>query len=526
MSKIFLGIKNFIHHYPAILLLLFVYLFLIPRGVSYRYAWAIPEIQGFDITALKTGTQLNLKDLGNGLNYKGFENGFPRITRPLSSYFQILDTKFRCWLWHYIPPHPSLSLTWIFTLGLAPLFLYYLLCNLGISSNTAVTMAAFYLLTPTSMSHVAELFRPAKPMTDFAIIFCLYFASFLQKKYLQQNQLVPWKGFILFWIISAVSFFWDETALLIFPAIFFVFPKVITHRRPHLFLWLLLPFITALFYFSLIPYLTSWAGYGHPDLSQYFLYRRGIKVEISSNQANMAYLFGQNTKNLVLYTMGLIMPSVLGASAGVKFIFGLGVIGWGIVLFYLSKVRKTWVALSIFLLILILYFNHLMSIQWPWGAWGPFYYGGFWSIFFTIWLARVIDKSAISKILLVFSFFLILINMFQAFSAVDIVYKKYHYYPYRMGAISSYFDDRQNFFSQNNIPVFSEETLKDLIKYYWMLHKTGITSFNSFLLPVELHWMVLELDPQRQPPFKPLLFEKKDKFFIDTLPGKTKQKMP
>jgi hypothetical protein len=221
--------------------------------------------------------------------------------------------------------------------------------------------------------------------------------------------------------------------------------------------------------------------------------------------------------------MGIVVPSVWGASVGVKFILGLGILGWGMVLFYLSKVRGIWISLSIFLLILILYFDHLMSIQWTWGAWGPFWYGGFWSIFFTIWLARLIDSSTKNKFLLTFSFFLILINMFQAFSAIDTVYKKYHYYPYRMATITLYFDDRWNFFNQNNIPVFSEETLKKLTENYWMLSKTGFTSSNSFLLPVELHWMVLELAPERRPPFKPQLFEKNDKLFIDTLPGKAKQ---
>ncbi|MBF0122556.1 MAG: hypothetical protein HQL21_03980, partial [Candidatus Omnitrophica bacterium] len=260
-------------HCPCIILLLFVYTVLIPRVVSYDHSWAITEILYLEEAAFKTGPQLNWQDLKNGLNYEKFEGKkTPRITRPLSSYFQILDAKFRAWLWRYILPHPSLSLTWLFSLLLAPLFLYLSLRNLGVDCNIAIGMSIFYLLTPTNLSHITELFRPAKPLADFVIIFCLYWASSLEKNFLQQNKPLPWGKYLFFWFTVAFSFYWDEYALLIFPAILVVFPKVLTHRKGYLLLWLLLPFITAAFYFCVIPCLTWLSGFEYPHLSHYFCY--------------------------------------------------------------------------------------------------------------------------------------------------------------------------------------------------------------------------------------------------------------
>ena len=172
---------------PCILLLTFVYLWIIPNCLSYQNAWVEPEELHIKSCILKTGTDLNPADIKQGLFWQFFEYK-PRCTRPLSSYFEIVDTKFRCWLWHFICPHPSLSLTWIFSLFLAPLFLYLLLRDLGISLNTAAALTAFYLATPGVLSFEAMLFRPAKPMTNFAIILCLFLASLLKKRYLRYRQ--------------------------------------------------------------------------------------------------------------------------------------------------------------------------------------------------------------------------------------------------------------------------------------------------------------------------------------------------
>ena len=518
MQKIIATLKLSIYHYPCIFLLFFVYFFFIPRVVSYDHSWAITEILYLEGTAFKTGANLNWNDLKNGLDYTRFEGkGQNRITRPWSSYFQILDAKFRAWLWHFILPHPSLSLTWIFTLFLAPILLYLLFRNLGIDTNVALGMSIFYLLTPTSLSHVTELFRLGKPMTDFVIILCLYWASSLEKKFLTQNKSIPWSKFLWFWIASAMSFYWDEAALLIFPAILFLFPKVLTHRKSYLLLWLLLPFITMVFYFLIIPYLTFLSGHALPNLSQDGWYRKGLQTDPAFLLKDLHQL-PLHAKNMVLGTMGIIIPDVFQASLWIKSCFVLAITGWGIVFFYMRKILFYRFPVLIFLVGVTLVSNHLMFVLWS-SAWGAFWYGGFWAVFFTIWLALLIDKSKMPKILLAGCLLFILINMFQSFIAVNTVYKRYHYYPYKMSRINEYFKGKYQFFAPENGPIFPGNTIKTYIQIYWAAHQEGLTRTQSYCLPSELHWLVLELDAGRKPPplWRQILWKHDRKDFIDTL---------
>ena len=173
----------FLKEYPAVILLVFVYFIILPRSISYDQSWQQtenPVIIGGIFQA--SGTKISFSDIKQSFNWPVLEEGAPRPTRPLSSYFTVLDAKFRFWLWHYFPPHPSLSLVWIFTLFLAPIFLFKLLRNLEVGVNTALAAVSFYLATPGVLACTAMYFRPGKPMTNFAIIFCLYLASFFCKK--------------------------------------------------------------------------------------------------------------------------------------------------------------------------------------------------------------------------------------------------------------------------------------------------------------------------------------------------------
>ncbi len=504
-------IRDLINRFPSVLLLFFVFFLLIPRNLSYDSAWVNPEMKYIETTALSLGSHLQIKDMRVGLNYMGFENCVPRVTRPLSSYFQILDTKFRCWLWTYLLPHPSLSLTWVFTLILGPFIFYRLLRNLEISANLAITMTSFYLMTPAVMSFLTLYFRSSKPMANFVIILCLYVASSLQKKYLQQGKVVPWGRYICFWGLSALSFYWDETALLIFPTILFIFPKVLTHRRAYLGLWLLLPFITAFIYFYFIPHLTALAGYGEVHLNQYDLYKKGSEIQRVFSD-NIFMTLPYNIKNFVLGSMGILIPDVLQASIGIKLSFFAAIAGWFLLMVYIRNV-VVWEGLVLLLILLLFIINYLMSLAWP--IWGPYWYGGFWSIFFTIFLAKCMSKANLNKWFLVVCFIFILLNMQNSFSIINGVYKKYHYYPYEPGMIYDYFRGDRRFFEKDFMPTYSGKFIQENIQTYWTAHKRGSASTEFHRLPTELFWMVLELNPDVKSLFNFQLDARYKKQYID-----------
>jgi len=486
---LFEELKEHIKKFPSVLLLIFVYIFIIPQVLSYDQSWVEPEQFYIKMGVVKTGEGLNFQDLKNGLSWQLFEIQ-PRSTRPLSSYFEILDTKFRVWLWHFMMPHPSLSLTWLFSLILTPIFLYCLLRNSSIGTDVAITMVAFYLATPGVLSCEAMLFRPAKPMTNFFIIFCLYLASRLKKKYIDQQKDIPWGGFIIFWSFTAFSFYWDETALLIFPSIFFFFPQVI-RRKSFLWCWLSLPVVTYLGYFKIIPYLSVWAGQGLPQLTNYNKF--AMMGHAHSFYQSMMFL-GSNAKNLILETMGIIVPDVFKAPVLMAGCFYAAMISWGITLYYIFKVKQKWDLRLLFLVSIILFFNYLISITMF--IWGPYYYGSFWSVFFVIYLAGLMENARIPRKVMIVCFFFILLNMANAFLVTNKIYKKYHYYPYNPWVITRYYWYDRSRFDPHVKPLLNGSQVKSLIYEYWSNVRQG-KPIEQLPFPRELCWLPVELEPDK-----------------------------
>ncbi|MBF0504889.1 MAG: hypothetical protein HQL14_07280 [Candidatus Omnitrophica bacterium] len=485
-------IKTFINKNPAVLLLFFVYLFFLPHLLSYDYAWMFPEEFFCKKAAIKNGPQLQWQDLKSGMDWWGFEEGTFRITRPLSSYFEILDTKFRCWLWHFMPPHPSVSLTWIFSFIGAPVFLYRLMRYWKVSQNTALAMTAFYLMTPAVMSYAVMLFRPAKPMANFFIILCLYQASNLQKKFLDHGKPIPPINYMVFWVISTLSFYWDETIWVIIPALLVLFPRVLICRKSYLWAWLSLPFVTTLFYFKIIPFLTVLAGYDYADVIRF----KGSLRQLSNFPIEFLLDLAGNAKSLVFDTMGIMVPDVFKASLWIKAVFGISLAAWGVIWFYLLRIRwpSNWWA--IFLGGLLLFFNYLMTILV--GVWGPYYYGAFWSIFFVLWLGLWIQQSRISRFVLTVCFIPIFLSMFYGFSAINRVYKLQHYYPYNPTSISQYFAGKKSFFDTDRTLPFSGSELEWYAKSYWLALKQRPSWAQLSCLPSELYWLKLELEPDKR----------------------------
>ena len=374
------GFQAFFINNPAVILLLFVYLFFIPVLLSYDHAWMQPEEFAYKTEVFTKGPAIQWNDLKAGLDWLGFEQA-PRPTRPLSAYFEIIDTKFRSWAWHFIFPHPSLSLTWIFSFIGTPLLLFQLLRYWKVGINTAMAIIAFYLMTPAIMSYAVMLFHPGKPMSNFSIVLCLYLASLLQKKFLDQDKPIPIISYLCFWSIAAFSFYWDEIMWVIIPAVMILFPRVITGRKIYLGAWLLLPFIAVFFYLKVIPFLSQAAGYGYPDL---FKYRHALPTLTDPILQFFSNLAG-DTKNLVLDTMGIMVPDVFNASVWIKIVMTASLAAWGVLVFHLFRGKWRWDGLTFFLGGLILFFNLLMTVNSA-CVWGPYYYGSFWSIFFCLWL--------------------------------------------------------------------------------------------------------------------------------------------
>ncbi|MBF0595699.1 MAG: hypothetical protein HQL22_12145 [Candidatus Omnitrophica bacterium] len=387
-------------------------------------------------------------------------------------------------------PHPSLSLTWIFSLILSPLFFYRLLRNRLVGKNVAVALVSFYLVTPCVLSYETMLFRPAKAMANFVIIFCLYRASVLVRNSIEKKTQVSLGTFISFLIVTALLVFFDETTLFVIPGIVFLFPRLL-RRRSHFLAFFLLPVLVLFGYYFLIPQLSSWAGHGFPHLNKCSDIQGFLMLP--ANLLEPFKYFASNASHLIFDTIGLMIPASQ-APVLVKIMLIGSLICWIILFYYILRARNKEGLLVVFLGVQLLVFNHSMSAMGS-KTWGPFWYGTFWSVFFVFFLARLIEKANIPKPVLTVCLFIILINMSNCFLATNLIYKNWHYYPYNPGKISLYFQDRKLRFDPEDKPFLSGADLKLIIYDYWIRVKQGET-VEDFTIPRELCWLPLEVEPE------------------------------
>ena len=125
---------------------------------------------------LSGSTEISIEELMKALNSQIMEMGVARI-RVLSGFFLVLNEKFRLWLWQFMAPHPSLSISWIFAFGLAPLFLYKTVKNLFKSRYIALLGAAIYVCMPGCLSNTVQYFHPGKTLVQFFFILSLFLGT-------------------------------------------------------------------------------------------------------------------------------------------------------------------------------------------------------------------------------------------------------------------------------------------------------------------------------------------------------------
>ena len=99
-------------------------------------------------------------------NFLAQDGWTPRF-RVLSWTAFSLNLYFHRILYKIIPYHPSLSLTWIFSLLILPFIFYRVLRNLKIDVETAVLCVCLYYFTVGHLSCHLMFFHQAKPMSAF-----------------------------------------------------------------------------------------------------------------------------------------------------------------------------------------------------------------------------------------------------------------------------------------------------------------------------------------------------------------------
>jgi len=416
----------------------------------------LPEIPDHERGILASSKTLSLSDLKFGMNWPLFETE-ARPYRPFSSYFEILDTRFRVAMWRTFVPHPSLSLTWVFTLFLSPILFFRFIRSRGISEGAAVLAVAILLASPGTLSVTAMLFRPAKAMTNFALIFILYWGA----KFEGRAKVDP-RIYVLTLAMIFVSFFWDETALIIYPIFFILFFELVTARLSYLASFLVLPALTYLTYFKLIPAISAKAGFPIPDVYNYTALDRAISPSFRMTLKNFALLIRDS--------LGVAHPALIEDPGG-KTVLGAAICSAVfLALFFLARIpreRPRWNFTARVLLCLVvggLFHTFAMNTTQAM-YWGIYYYGIYWSVLFSVFGAIVFETLYPWRKAVLVATAIWIVALFFNFTYTNNVYRRD--VPEEIRAM---FDGRLNRFSQ---PVSAVPGIYSKTEVIWNAVRKG-----------------------------------------------------
>src|SRR3989338_7448237 len=162
-----------------ILLFVFTVELLYIFGILFNYdnAWIHPEKIQSHAWILSNGPALTWEDWARGIDTGRVEGSQARISRPFSNMLELLNAKFRVWMWQFIPPHPSFSLTWLMNFILVPPLLYLFFRHMGCTWEIAFGGMMFYIATIGFLGPLIMLFHPGKAMVNVAAVWCLYLAA-------------------------------------------------------------------------------------------------------------------------------------------------------------------------------------------------------------------------------------------------------------------------------------------------------------------------------------------------------------
>lgn len=463
---------------------------------NYGSVWAQPEEFEWREYILMDGGALSTADLRRGLNWRIFEYE-PRSTRPLSHYFEIVDTKFRAALWAVRVPHPSLSLTWIFLLIATPALFFRLLRNLSVPSTLAGMITALYVANPGTLSLAAVDFRPAKPLANFAIVCSLWGASRLSAGDAAHRQHTE-SPFLALCLFMFVSFLFDETALLSFPALLLLFPAVVFRTPTRIVTFFMLPVVTYFAYFRGTPALTALAGFDVPRLDSYgpaaaataasSLQRFVLNAEVLHDLPDNAMLFLSDMFGLVppslspsrFYTA--LWTGVVASLSGVAAVAGVRSCrpGWR------SAFRgdlTVWRSLA--LLAAVTFFGNVMLHLVGHRIWGLHWLNTYWPIFWLLFVALALRSTDLNPAVAGAATCLIVTASVYNFVYVNNAFKTFFYY--RTVIFEDVLTNRVNRF---DIPKADGAALLERTRSIWRgrRYATRIPS-----IPTELYYLVHDL---------------------------------
>ncbi len=219
--------------------------------------------------AVRNGVALVPEDFIRPFDTWLFEFGLSR-PRYLSDIVELLDIKFRIWLFNQVIPHPTLSIAWIFSLILAPLLLFKLIENMTKSRTAAWIGISLYCASSGFLYPITLYEQPAKQLTNFFVILCLYLASRITASPQQRGHLTAadWRRYLVLLGAVFLTFNTDESSWIIYIVLPILFPALFLAKQKKLLIigLYLLPLIAFLLTVTyLLPLITDHCGFTRFD---------------------------------------------------------------------------------------------------------------------------------------------------------------------------------------------------------------------------------------------------------------------
>ena len=391
----------------AVLLLeyLFIFFFLL----NYYFAFMQRETIPIHSWILSNGKAWHWADFSRSLNIDILEENGSRLSRPISNFFDIIDTKFRAYCWNFIPPHPSLSCLWPLLFIGIPVFLFKFFKNMGCYASVAFGGTCLYLSSIGFLGPVVMMFRSSKNLVNFFAVLSLFLGSRIYKKIINQNRGCSVKDmphfgrdFALFLCSIFLGFFCDETGLFVYiMAAIIVYPVffICKERWAVLSAFLLLPIAYIGFIDGLLPYIHLYVRGHMVSLGNYGNLSSLASISVQGVMTNLVWLFSDhphmqlNIANLWPYNPLLFLLQLM---------YSLSMC-WILFLFLTAACRdhlkmrmmqiKTCGAL---LLIFVLFQSLLLSRFW-YTSWGVWWYGSLFSLLYFLFFTFVLQLIAEGK---------------------------------------------------------------------------------------------------------------------------------
>jgi hypothetical protein len=420
----------------------------------------------------------------------------PRCSRIFSSFFEIIDTKFRAGLWTFLVPYPNLSLMNLLVLFLCPYLLFLILRRFKVEDSINYLLVGFYFCSTSTLSLLSMNFRPAKALVHAAILLMIYWGGLVNKK---SN-----KSFVFLYLATILGLLCDETAAVGFLFVILFYRNNFSKKQ--LYIYAGLPFLYLAIINLVIPLISKKLGYGFPEFFTYepaFRVPRFFKLKHLPNYFINLWIF-------IKESFDIFNPFLFkGVFARSFFLLSdIALASWVLWLGRNLYQQKKSLFLTYFILFLILFHSILMRATENM-LWGPYWYAIYIQLFLILWLAEA-SLTVKKKLLFAGPLIFVCLLQTQTFGYLNSRYFMRHYYPCQPLKIIDVFLDKENRF-ENEVSEFKSIDRNQRIKdfYAWAKDKKN----GEFKLPVDLYYLPIEMGLKVQVPTAMNLCDSRNFYF-------------